>query len=229
MGLDGGSCWNFTTTKPLGNLNPYFSKTENKIYLNRECAICNNVNSITEKSFFTPRIKCHYATEAMFKTINELVKADSCEVSFVPDDDIFPRLCDKQCGRIYLIDKCNSKKLIEPTHKELGLSYVRMKQLCLSNFSQPFCYTKSNFVYKNIYCYACQQVTANKLEQPCKFRYLDTDRDTLVTFSIFLDSTELTLLNDRGMTRSVQLMACGHARANHWEVSVNICWCNVAI
>ena len=148
MGLDGGSCWNFTTTKPLGNLNPYFSKTENKIYLNRECAICNNVNSITEKSFFTPRIKCHYATEAMFKTINELVKADSCEVSFVPDDDIFPRLCDKQCGRIYLIDKCNSKKLIEPTHKELGLSYVRMKQLCLSNFSQPFCYTKSNFVYK---------------------------------------------------------------------------------
>ena len=216
-GLGGGSCWNFTTTTPWGNLNPYFSASENKIYLNRECAICNNVKSITDNYFFTPRIKCHFNREALFKTTHELVKAGECGVSFEPDYDIFPRLCDKQCDFIF-VNSCNPKWYVEPRLNAHGLSYVRMKQLCLSNFSQPLCHTKS--VYKNIYCYACQLFRPDKMDPLCDYRYNITERDILASFTIFLDSTELTRLSNGGMAQTGRLMACGHVSTNYTEVSV---------
>jgi len=226
-GQGGISCWNFNNSAPWGSLMPFFSLKDGTLYLNKKCALCNDAAHVADEGLLTPRISCGSPLNAMYFTINEMLKGDGqCHLRFFPDEIISSRLCNKQCNTI-TVDRCTRKRLDSTkVVSKYGLSFIRMKQLCLSNYTAPFCSSTGYFkaVHKNIFCYMCGAGANDKILQACSTGN-EIVRDEKVTYLVFLDSSELAIMtNNIGYDGrySKQLMACKPVNSNLTEVSTTL-------
>ncbi|KAL4231216.1 hypothetical protein ACF0H5_008798 [Mactra antiquata] len=141
--------------RDINSFAPVVSITTGEIYVNPQCAHCNNV---TDGVPWKLSVKCPFSKEDFFITSSDILLDSqnderSCFLTYIPPDQVNVKF--RECYT-NVVRQCNVTGL--------ATQWTPMWKYC-SMFNATYTYSRSNQIgaYGNIFCYICNQIRMPEL------------------------------------------------------------------
>ena len=153
----GVECANVSADTPWGHINPVYSVSKHKIYINDDCARCNGVK---DGQAWNQYVTCSFAYATGMDTLGALANSvtsqswsPDCYVNFAPKENIY--LVSKKVCYPNIIDECLTLNITESVSTFVNTSTIAAA--CEGNFYAPYIQRlgPSVKVYKNVFCCLC--------------------------------------------------------------------------
>ena len=196
----------------LGSFFPVYSKTKDKIFFNKHCAECNDADDAKE---WRLSVSCKVVSDQQLTMMGDLIEdalsGVSCEIVFLPPEDTS---LDKFVCVNDPINRCN----VTGDWSEFD---PVINEACETIYAPVRNDRNIDFLYANIFCVICNNVSYNP-HSVC-FKYDHEVKDpTFTSFSVLLDYKVVDSIEEHEVQRKSQSI-CGDFEVNH-PFKVRLCF-----
>ena len=188
-----------------GSFLPVFSKTEDKIFFNKHCAECNDVNDAKEwRLSLSCNIVSSYQLTMMGDLIEDALKGISCEIVFLPPKDtpVDKFICVKES-----INRCNVTGIWNQFNPVIN-------EACETIYAPVRDENTVDVLFANIFCVICNNAFFNSNAKCPKFAFEERADPNYTTFSVMLDYEVVDSSKEQDIYRKSQSV-CGDFEVNH--------------